>query len=94
MPPETPPADGQQVNYAYDFLKRLSTAGTAAAGWGQAYTYDGFGSLTAATVTQGSGVNFAQAYDVGIGPACSLSPLVTRNRSKLFCRAMQMGHAS
>jgi RHS repeat-associated protein len=54
---------GQQVNYTYDSLKRLSTAGTAAAGWGQAYTYDGFGNTTAATVTQGSGVNFAQSYD-------------------------------
>ncbi len=54
---------GQQVNYTYDSLKRLSTAGTSGAGWGQAYAYDGFGNLTAATVTQGSGVNFAQAYD-------------------------------
>ena len=60
---------GQQVNYTYDSLKRLSTAGTSAAGWGQAYTYDGFGNLTAATVTQGSGVNFAQAYDPGTNHA-------------------------
>jgi RHS repeat-associated protein len=57
------------VNYTYDSLKRLSTAGTAAAGWGQAYTYDGFGNMTAATVTQGSGVNFTQSYDPGTNHA-------------------------
>jgi RHS repeat-associated protein len=59
---QRPDQRAQQVNYTYDSLKRLSTAGTAA-GWGQAYTYDGFGNMTAATVTQGSGVNFTQSYD-------------------------------
>jgi RHS repeat-associated protein len=55
---------GQQVNYTYDALKRLTGAGTSGGTpWGEAYTYDGFGNLNSATVTQGSGVNWANASD-------------------------------
>jgi RHS repeat-associated protein len=55
---------GQQVNYTYDLLKRLTAAATTGGTpWGEAYTYDGFGNLNAATVTQGSGVNWANASD-------------------------------
>ena len=54
---------GEQVNYAYDPLKRLTAAATVGPQWGQAYTYDGFGNLTSATVTQGSGVNWTNAAD-------------------------------
>jgi RHS repeat-associated protein len=55
---------GQQVNYTYDLLKRLTAAGTTGGSpWGEAYTYDGFGNLNSATVTQGSGVNWANASD-------------------------------
>jgi RHS repeat-associated protein len=55
---------GQQVNYTYDALKRLTAAGTTGGTpWGEVYTYDGFGNLNSATVTQGSGVNWANASD-------------------------------
>ena len=54
---------GEQVNYSYDALNRLTLAQTVSTAWGQAYTFVGFGNLTAKTVTQGSGSNWAQAYD-------------------------------
>jgi len=54
---------GQTVNYTYDSLKRLSAAATVGPQWGQAYAYDGFGNLTSMSVTQGSGVNWANASD-------------------------------
>src|SRR5579862_1570416 len=45
---------GEQVNYTYDSLNRLATAVTSdnsnVTQWGQSYSYDGFGSLTAQTV--------------------------------------------
>jgi RHS repeat-associated protein len=37
---------GETVSYAYDALKRLSSASSTAS-WSQSYTYDGFGNLTA-----------------------------------------------
>ena len=43
---------GETVTYSYDPLNRLS--GASGAGWGSAYTYDGFGNLTDKTVTAGS----------------------------------------
>src|SRR5258708_27727559 len=37
----------EQVLYAYDALNRLISAQTAGTGgWGQSYTYDGYGNLT------------------------------------------------
>ncbi len=44
---------GETVTYTYDSLNRIATAGGS--GWGEAYTFDGFGNLTAKTVTAGSG---------------------------------------
>jgi len=66
---------GQQVNYTYDALKRLATAATVSTAWGQAYSYDGFGNLTAKTVTQGTGSNLAQAYDPSTNHAIANSGL-------------------
>jgi len=43
---------GETITYAYDSLKRLSSA-TSTQGWNQSFGYDGFGNLTAKT---GSGV--------------------------------------
>lgn len=37
---------GETVNYTYDGLNRLATAGSTSGSWGQQYTYDGFGNLT------------------------------------------------
>ena len=45
---------GEQVTYTYDSLSRLIRAETADTSWGNAYSYDGFGNLTAKTVTKGS----------------------------------------
>ena len=44
---------GQAVNYGYDSLGRLTTAGTGTT-WGQAFVYDGFGNLYQQNVTAGS----------------------------------------
>jgi RHS repeat-associated protein len=44
---------GETVTYTYDSLNRLATANGS--GWGEAYTIDPFGNLTAKTVTAGSG---------------------------------------
>ena len=58
---------GEQVNYTYDALNRLASAETTYQAnvpqWGQSYTYDGFGNLTAQTVTQGSAPAFSAVYD-------------------------------
>ncbi len=47
-------ARGEEVNYTYDSLNRLSRAETTGPRWGNAYTYDGFGNLTQKTVTKGT----------------------------------------
>ena len=44
---------GEEVSYQYDALNRLITAATTGAQWGQSYTYDGFGNMSAQTVTKG-----------------------------------------
>ncbi len=54
---------GDQVNYTYDSLQRLTHAETVSSAWGQTYTFDGFGNLTAKTVTKGSGTNWSAAVD-------------------------------
>jgi RHS repeat-associated protein len=56
---------GEQVVYTYDALNRLASAAATSGSWGQSYAYDGFGNLTAQTVTAGS----APAYNVAINPA-------------------------
>jgi RHS repeat-associated protein len=43
---------GEQIVYTYDSLNRLASA--TGSGWGQSYTYDGFGNLTNQTVTSGT----------------------------------------
>jgi RHS repeat-associated protein len=45
---------GEEVTYQYDSLQRLISAVTTGPEWGQSYTYDGFGNMTAQTVTKGS----------------------------------------
>ena len=45
---------GEEVTYTYDSLNRLIGAVTTDSSWGQAFTYDGFGNRTSASVTKGS----------------------------------------
>ncbi len=52
---------GETVTYTYDSLNRIATAGGS--GWGEAYTFDGFGNLTAKTVTAGSGPSMSVPVD-------------------------------
>jgi RHS repeat-associated protein len=55
---------GEDVQYTYDSLQRLVLAETTGSGgWGDAYTYDGFGNLTAKTVTKGSAPAMTAVYD-------------------------------
>ncbi|MDP2995996.1 MAG: RHS repeat-associated core domain-containing protein [Bryobacterales bacterium] len=54
---------GEEVNYTYDSLARLSAAWTTGPEWGQAYSYDGWGNLTGKSVTKGSAPTFSAAYD-------------------------------
>jgi RHS repeat-associated protein len=54
---------GETVNYTYDALNRLATAGATNATWGQAFAYDGFGNLTGKTVTQGSAPTLSVSFD-------------------------------
>jgi YD repeat-containing protein len=54
---------GDTVNYSYDALNRLTHAETAGPQWGQSYTFDGFGNLTAKTVTKGTAFNWTNAAD-------------------------------
>jgi RHS repeat-associated protein len=55
---------GQTVNYTYDSLNRLATAQATDGSWGNAYSYDGFGNLTAKTVTAGSAPSYSGSYDL------------------------------
>ncbi|MFN0169814.1 MAG: RHS repeat-associated core domain-containing protein [Bryobacteraceae bacterium] len=45
---------GETVDYQYDSLNRLTKAETTGTQWGNSYTFDGFGNLTAKTVTKGT----------------------------------------
>ena len=54
---------GETVNYTYDALNRLATAGATNGTWGQAFAYDGFGNLTGKTVTQGSAPTLNVSFD-------------------------------
>ena len=51
------------MNYTYDKLNRLATAGATNGTWGQAFAYDGFGNLTGKTVTQGSAPTLSVSFD-------------------------------
>ncbi|MBY0375183.1 MAG: RHS repeat-associated core domain-containing protein, partial [Bryobacteraceae bacterium] len=51
---------GEQVDYQYDTLGRLSRAETAGAGgWGSQYGFDGFGNLVTKSATKGSPPNLS-----------------------------------
>jgi RHS repeat-associated protein len=54
---------GETVVYTYDTLNRLTKAETTSAAWGEAYTYDGFGNLTAKMPTKGTAPTMTAAYD-------------------------------
>jgi YD repeat-containing protein len=54
---------GETVVYTYDTLNRLTKAETTSAAGGEAYTYDGFGNLTAKTPTKGTAPTMTAAYD-------------------------------
>src|ERR1017187_8782577 len=56
-------AGGETVVYTYDTLNRLTKADTTSAAWGDAYTYDGFGNLTAKTQTKGTAPSMSASYD-------------------------------
>jgi YD repeat-containing protein len=64
---------GETVDYTYDVLNRLTqaqTEGSTGVQWGQSYTYDGFGNLTAKGVTKGS----APTFNASINPATNGGP--------------------
>jgi YD repeat-containing protein len=54
---------GEEVTYQYDSLSRLIAAATTDASWGQAFTYDGFGNRTGATVTKGTAPSSSTVFD-------------------------------
>ena len=54
---------GETVNYGYDALNRLTSAGATSSLWGNSYTYDGFGNLTNMAVTAGSAPSLSVAFD-------------------------------
>jgi len=54
---------GETVNYTYDALNRLASAGATNGSWGHGFTYDGFGNLTGKTATAGSAPTLSVAYD-------------------------------
>ncbi len=60
----TDEVSGVSVVYTYDTLNRLAKAETTTAAWGDAYTYDGFGNLTAKTPTKGTAPSMTASYDV------------------------------
>jgi hypothetical protein len=66
---------GEEVVYAYDSLNRLISAVTTAASdqvatpWGQGFSYDGFGNLTAKTVLKGSAPTYSAYVDPGTNRA-------------------------
>jgi hypothetical protein len=45
---------GEELNYQYDSLGRLSSAVTTGPEWGNGFVFDGFGNLLQKTVTKGS----------------------------------------
>ena len=55
---------GEDVQYTYDALQRLVQAQTTGPQWGNAYSFDGFGNLTAKTVTKGSAPMLTASYDL------------------------------
>jgi YD repeat-containing protein len=56
-------AGGEEVNYQYDSLGRLSLAETTGPEWGQRFSYDGFGNLVSEQVTKGMAFSMNLNYD-------------------------------
>ena len=54
---------GEEVNYQYDSLGRLTLAETTGPQWGQSFSYDGFGNLTDETATKGTAPTVHRNYD-------------------------------
>src|SRR6185503_15694903 len=55
---------GETVTYTYDSLNRLASATSSVnPGWGQSYTYGGFGNLTQQTVTKGTAPSLNVTYN-------------------------------
>ena len=54
---------GEEVNYTYDSLQRVTGAATVSGTWGTTYGYDGFGNLWNKTPTQGSAPPLSVSYD-------------------------------
>jgi YD repeat-containing protein len=50
---------GEEVSYQYDKLNRLIAAETTGPEWGQTYTYDGFGNMSAQVITKGNAPEFS-----------------------------------
>jgi RHS repeat-associated protein len=55
--------NGEEVNYSYDALNRLSSAVTTGTEWGLSFSYDGFGNKTGQTVTKGTAPGMSIAVD-------------------------------
>ena len=55
---------GETVNYGYDALNRLTSAGATSSLWGNSYVYDGFGNLTNMNVTAGSAPSLSVSFDL------------------------------
>ena len=55
---------GETVNYTYDLLNRLASAGATNNAWGDAYVYDGYGNLLQKNVTAGSAPSLSQGVNV------------------------------
>lgn len=54
---------GEEVNYTYDSLSRLSSAVTTGPEWGLSFSYDGFGNRLSQTPTKGSAPTNTVAVD-------------------------------
>ncbi|MCW5983384.1 MAG: hypothetical protein KIT09_35155 [Bryobacteraceae bacterium] len=61
---KTDVVSGETVTYAYDTLKRLTSAATTGPEWGLSFSFDGFGNRTAQTVTKGSAPSSSLTYNM------------------------------
>ncbi len=55
---------GEEVNYTYDALNRLTKAETTGPEWGETMTYDGFGNLVSEAPTKGTAPYYNLTVDV------------------------------
>src|SRR5260370_7252519 len=59
---------GEEVNYTYDTLSRLSSAVTTGTEWGLSFSYDGFGNRLSQTPTKGSAPSNTMAAGAATNP--------------------------